>query len=53
MEIRKLVVANTVEQRVLELQERKSALADGALGEGTGRKIGRLTLADLKMLFGM
>ena len=36
----RLVIADTVEDRVLALQERKKALADGSLGEGNGKKVG-------------
>jgi hypothetical protein len=39
--VERLVVANTVEDRVLDLQLRKKNLADGSLGEGNGQKIGR------------
>lgn len=51
VDIRRLVIQNTVEQRILELQERKSALADGAMGEGTGGRLGRLSVQDLMRLF--
>jgi SNF2 family DNA or RNA helicase len=39
--VQRLVIANTVEDRILALQERKQSLADGSLGEGTGKKMGR------------
>ncbi|CDZ97814.1 snf2 family amino-terminal protein [Phaffia rhodozyma] len=51
--IRRLVVKDTVEQRILDLQARKQQMADGALGEGTGQKIGRMTVGDLADLFGV
>ena len=38
--VQRLVIADTVEDRVLAMQERKQTLADGSLGEGTGKKIG-------------
>lgn len=38
---------------MLELQERKKALSDGALGEGNGRKLKRLTVKDIANLFGL
>lgn len=38
--VHRLVVSDTVEDRVLALQERKKNLADGSLGEGEGKKIG-------------
>jgi SNF2 family DNA or RNA helicase len=51
VEVIELSVRNTIEARILELQERKKALADGAFGEGGVGKLGRLTLNDLKRLF--
>lgn len=39
--VNRLVISETVEDRVLALQERKKTLADGSLGEGTGKKVGR------------
>ncbi|ORY31955.1 SNF2 family N-terminal domain-domain-containing protein [Naematelia encephala] len=53
VEVRRLVIADTVEQRILELQKHKSSLADGAMGEGTAGKLGRLTVQDLIHLFGV
>ena len=38
--VRRIVIENTVEDRILALQERKKALADFSLGEGTGKKLG-------------
>ncbi|KIK91296.1 hypothetical protein PAXRUDRAFT_830977 [Paxillus rubicundulus Ve08.2h10] len=51
--VRRLVIEDTVEDRVLALQERKKNLADGSLGEGTGKKIGRLNVRELANLFGL
>ncbi|PFH46796.1 hypothetical protein AMATHDRAFT_7394 [Amanita thiersii Skay4041] len=51
--VQRLVISNTVEERVLELQERKQHLADGSLGERTGRKLGRLSVRELANLFGL
>ncbi|CCM00776.1 uncharacterized protein FIBRA_02818 [Fibroporia radiculosa] len=51
--VHRLVIADTVEDRVLALQERKKNLADGSLGEGTGKKIGRLSVRELANLFGL
>lgn len=53
MHIMRAVIADTVEQRILALQESKKSLADGALGEGTGGKLGRLSVRDLVNLFGL
>jgi len=44
--IERLVISNTVEQRVQEIQARKQALSDGALGEGTGQRM-RLSVGEL------
>lgn len=38
----RLVIEDTVEQRILQLQERKRLVADATLGEGSGQKLGRL-----------
>ncbi|KAI9636028.1 SNF2 family N-terminal domain-containing protein, partial [Dioszegia hungarica] len=51
VDIRRLIINGTVEQRILALQEKKSALADGAMGEGAGGRLGRLTVQDLMRLF--
>lgn len=45
--VERLVINNTVEDRVLALQERKKVLADCSLGEGAGKKIGRLSVEQL------
>ncbi|KAK7683161.1 hypothetical protein QCA50_013834 [Cerrena zonata] len=49
----RLVIQNTIEDRILALQENKRNLADGSLGEGNGKKIGRLTVKQLASLFNM
>ncbi|KAJ7660054.1 SNF2 family N-terminal domain-containing protein [Mycena rosella] len=51
--VKRLVIENTVEDRILALQERKQGLADGSLGEGTAKKIGRLSVRELASLFGL
>ncbi|KAK7046715.1 putative ATP-dependent helicase C23E6.02 [Favolaschia claudopus] len=51
--IQRMVIANTVEDRILALQERKQNLADGSLGEGNGKKIGRMSVRELANLFGL
>ncbi|MEW5312517.1 MAG: hypothetical protein WDW38_004147 [Sanguina aurantia] len=52
--ITRLVIAGTVEDRILELQDRKRAVVSAALDEG-GRPAGvggsKLTMEDLKFLF--
>ncbi|KAA1473050.1 hypothetical protein DENSPDRAFT_219273 [Dentipellis sp. KUC8613] len=51
--VHRLVIANTVEDRVLAMQDRKKNLADGALGEGSGKRVGRLSVKELANLFGL
>lgn len=49
----RLIVKGTIEQRVMDLQEKKLALAASVL-EGTAtRKLNKLTTADIRMLFGL
>jgi len=51
--VERLIVAGTVEDRILTLQEHKQKLADHSLGEGSGEKLKKFGIAELKMLFGM
>ena len=46
----KLTIANTVEVRILELQEKKRALANAAIG-GDGKAAGKLSMKDILKLF--
>ena len=46
----KLTIANTVEARILELQEKKRALANAAIG-GEGKAVGKLSMKDILNLF--
>ncbi|KAG8898279.1 hypothetical protein FRB99_007551 [Tulasnella sp. 403] len=50
--IERLAIDNTVEGRVIGLQQKKKSLADGSLGEG-GAKMGRMTVRELAGLFGL
>ncbi|RPA97556.1 hypothetical protein L873DRAFT_1771102 [Choiromyces venosus 120613-1] len=51
--VHKLIVAGTVEDRVLALQEEKRKLIEGALDEKASQGIGRLSPKDLGFLFGI
>lgn len=51
--VKRLVVKNTIEERMLRLQEVKTNLADAALGEGTGTKLQKMSVREIKTLFGM
>ena len=46
----KLTIANTVEARILDLQEKKRALAKAAIG-GDGKAAGKLSMKDIMNLF--
>lgn len=37
--MKRLVIENTVEDRILALQERKQNLAEGSLGEGKAKRL--------------
>jgi SNF2 family DNA or RNA helicase len=47
----RFTVKDTIEQRIVSLQEKKKKIAEGALGTGRFTNVGRLTLDDLKYLF--
>ncbi|KAF9265070.1 hypothetical protein L218DRAFT_1076057 [Marasmius fiardii PR-910] len=51
--VKRLVVENTIEERMLKLQEVKVGLAELALGEGSGTKLTKLSMKDIKFLFAM
>ncbi|KAI0640989.1 P-loop containing nucleoside triphosphate hydrolase protein [Trametes meyenii] len=51
--VKRLVIKNTIEERMLTLQETKTHLADAALGEGSGHKLHKLSVKQIKDLFGM
>ncbi|KAJ7762016.1 SNF2 family DNA-dependent ATPase [Mycena maculata] len=51
--VKRLVVENTIEERMLQLQDVKVGLADAALGEGTGGTLHKMSVKDIKQLFGM
>jgi SNF2 family DNA or RNA helicase len=51
VEVHRLFINDTVEDRILELQKQKQLIADGALGEGNAEKLGRLGLQDMLYLF--
>ena len=50
--VERCVVAGTGEDRMLTLQAHKQKLADHSLGEGTGEKLKKFGIEELKMLFG-
>jgi len=50
--VARIIVKNTVEERILALQEQKIALADAALGDEPAGRVGRLSVTELVGLFG-
>lgn len=53
VEVHRILVKGTVEDRILELQERKRALVDAALDEGASKELARLGPQQLAFLFGV
>lgn len=51
VQVHRLLIADTVEDRIIQLQEEKRALVDGALDENASAKIGRLGVRELAFLF--
>ena len=51
--IYKLVVENTLEEKILEMQARKQALADGVYGDKSAKDATKLTAKDLQELLGL
>ncbi|KAF9332794.1 hypothetical protein BGZ91_011554 [Linnemannia elongata] len=49
--VHRLCIPDSVEDRILELQTKKKALADGALGEGDVPKLAKLGMQELMFLF--
>lgn len=53
VKVHRVLVANTVEDRIVALQEKKRELINTALDEKAGEGLGRLGLAELRYLFGL
>lgn len=53
VQVHRILIQETVEDRIVELQEKKRALVDAALDEGESRNVGRLTTRELAYLFGV
>lgn len=45
--VERFIIKDTIEDRILAMQEKKKLLADSSLGEGDGRKLGRLSVREL------
>lgn len=51
--VHRILVKETVEDRILKLQEEKRCLVDAALDEGESKNLGRLNERELAYLFGV
>ncbi|KAK2739213.1 hypothetical protein FQN57_006656 [Myotisia sp. PD_48] len=51
VKVHRLLIKATVEDRILDLQERKRALIEGALDEKASKSVGRLQVRELAYLF--
>jgi SNF2 family DNA or RNA helicase len=55
VQVHRIVIQGSIEDRILELQDNKQKLADGVLGDGDGevgdQRGGRLSIGDLMRLF--
>ncbi|KAG9500098.1 hypothetical protein J7337_008565 [Fusarium musae] len=52
VKVYRILTKETVEDRIVELQNKKKEMVEAALDETAGSKIGRLSINDLKTLFG-
>lgn len=53
VQVHRILIEKTVEDRIIELQERKRELVDAALDEGESKSLGRLSERELAYLFGV
>jgi len=53
VQVHRVVVPDTVEDRILKLQEEKREVITAALSEEQGREVGRLGIRELRYLFGI
>lgn len=53
VQVHRVLVKGTVEDRIMELQDKKRELVDTALDEGVANQLGRLNSNDLAYLFGI
>ena len=53
IEVHRILIKGTVEDRIIELQERKRKLVESALDEVASREVGRLDVRQLAFLFGV
>jgi SNF2 family DNA or RNA helicase len=53
VEVHRILIKDTVEDRIIKLQEKKRKLVDSALDEGAGKALSRLDVHQLAFLFGV
>lgn len=53
VQVHRILIEGTVEDRIVELQEQKRKLVDAALDEGANKSLGRLDVRQLAYLFGV
>jgi len=53
VQVHRILIQGTVEDRIIELQEQKRKLVDSALDEGANKSLGRLDVNQLAFLFGV
>ncbi|KAL8873726.1 MAG: hypothetical protein Q9174_000857 [Haloplaca sp. 1 TL-2023] len=53
VQVHRILIENTVEDRILALQEKKRATIESALDEDASRAVGRLGIQELGYLFGV
>lgn len=53
VQVHRILIKGTVEDRIIELQEQKRKLVDSALDEGANKSLGRLDVRQLAFLFGV
>lgn len=51
VKVYRILTKQTVEDRIVELQERKKEMVEAALDENAGKQLGRLSVAELRYLF--
>lgn len=51
--VNRVMIRNTVEQRICDLQSRKQDITDNTLGEGPGKKLKKMTVGELANLFNL
>ncbi|KUJ08350.1 uncharacterized protein LY89DRAFT_711734 [Mollisia scopiformis] len=53
VQVHRILIEKTVEDRIIALQEKKRRLVESALDEGANREVGRLGVQQLAFLFGV